>query len=72
MDGWGEVENTPQLVMQNVNSGKNNDDSVKSKVLNQDQIEKSIPQRLQVANELLQLNNNDKLIAILRHFNWNQ
>ena len=72
MDGWGEVENTPQLVMQNVNSSKNNDDSVKSKVLNQDQIEKSIPQRLQVANELLQLNNNDKLIAILRHFNWNQ
>ena len=74
MDGWGEEENESPLVLQNVNSvndGKNND-TVGNKVLNQAQIEKMIPQKLQEANELLQLNNNDKLIAILRHFNWNQ
>jgi hypothetical protein len=31
-----------------------------------------MPKKVSKANELLHMSNNDDVIAILRHYNWNQ
>ena len=41
------------------------------RIYSQQEIELQIPIKIKKANELLQLDSEDQVIAILRHFQWN-
>ena len=72
-DGWGNVDydGDSQMISEEPSQAKTENQNEQIRIFNQNEIVTQMPKKVQKANELLNMSNDDDVIAILRHFSWN-
>ena len=59
------------MISEEPSQAKTENQNEQIRIFNQNEIVTQMPKKVQKANELLNMSNDDDVIAILRHFSWN-
>lgn len=71
-DGWDAPEENASLPVNPILATNKSNAYDQIRIFNQSEIFGQMPKKIQKANELLNMDKDDDVIAILRYFNWNQ